>query len=80
MKRNIEIEFIQPGKPIQNAYIESFNTRFRHEGLNEELFMDLEDAQKKIEAWRRVYNEKRPHSALEMKTPKEFEDEFEEEN
>jgi putative transposase len=76
-KRNIEIEFIEPGKPIQNAYIESFNSRFRHECLNEELFQDLEDARRKIERWRRVYNEKRPHSSLGMKTPKEFEEEFE---
>ena len=77
IRRNIEIEFIEPGKPIQNAYIESFNSRFRHECLNEELFFDLEDARRKIERWRRVYNEKRPHSSLGMKTPKEFEEEFE---
>ena len=76
-RRNIEIEFIEPGKPIQNAYIESFNSRFRNECLNEELFFDLEDARRKIERWRRVYNEKRPHSSLGMKTPKEFEEEFE---
>ena len=78
--RNIEIEFIEPGKPIQNAYVESFNSRFRHECLNEELFFDLDDARKKIERWRRVYNEKRPHGSLGMKTPKEFEEEFEEQN
>jgi len=77
IKRNIEIEFIEPGKPIQNAYIESFNSRFRQECLNEELFLDLEDARRKIERWRRQYNEKRPHSSLGMKTPKEFEEEFE---
>jgi putative transposase len=53
-RRNIEIEFIEPGKPIQNAYIESFNSRFRNECLNEELFFDLEDARRKIERWRRV--------------------------
>lgn len=79
-RRNIEIEFIEPGKPIQNAYVESFNSRFRHECLNEELFLDLEDARRKIERWRRVYNEKRPHSSLGMKTPKEFEEEFEQQN
>lgn len=77
MRRNIEIEFIEPGKPIQNAFIESFNSRFRHECLNGELFFDLEDARKKIEHWRRIYNEKRPHSSLGMKTPEEFEEEFE---
>jgi putative transposase len=75
-RRNIEIEFIEPGKPIQNAYVESFNSRFRDECLNEELFADLEDAKKKIERWRKLYNEKRPHSALGMKTPKQFEEEF----
>lgn len=75
-RREIEIEFIEPGKPIQNAFIESFNSRFRDECLNEEIFLDLEDAKKKIEKWRRFYNEKRPHSSLGMKTPKQFEEEF----
>ena len=72
----IEIEFIQPGKPNQNAFIESFNSRLREEHLNEELFMDLSDAKKKIEKWRRYYNEERPHTSLRMKTPVEFEDEL----
>lgn len=80
IRRNIEIEFIEPGKPIQNAYIESFNSRFRHECLNAEMFHDLDDARRKIERWRRVYNEKRPHSSLGMKTPKEFEEEFEQQS
>lgn len=75
-KRGIEVEYIQPGKPIQNAFIESFNARFRDECLNEEVFRDLEEAQRKIEKWRRYYNEKRPHSSLDFKTPKQFEDEF----
>ena len=74
--RGIEIEYIEPGKPIQNAYIESFNSRFRDECLNEEVFIDLEDAKKKIERWRREYNQSRPHSALGMKTPNEYEEEF----
>lgn len=72
----IEIEYIQPGKPIQNAFIESFNSRFRDECLNEELFHDLADAKRKIEKWRRYYNEERPHSSIGMKTPKDFEREF----
>jgi putative transposase len=76
-KQNIAIEYTQPGKPVQNAYIESFNSRFRDECLNEELFHDLNDAKKKIEKWRRFYNEERPHSSIGMKTPKAFEDEFE---
>lgn len=72
-QKGIEIEYIQPGKPIQNAYIESFNSRLREECLNEHAFRDLEHAQKKIEAWRRYYNEERPHSALDMQTPVDFE-------
>ena len=75
-KNNIAIEYIQPGKPIQNAYAESFNSRFRDECLNEELFHDLADAQKKIEKWRRYDNEERPHSSIGMKTPLDFESEF----
>lgn len=75
-KRKIEIEYIEPGKPIQNAFVESFNSRFRDECLNEELFSDLEEARSKIERWRRHYNEDRPHSSIGMKTPNEFEDEF----
>lgn len=75
-RQGIEIEYIEPGKPIQNAYIESFNSRLRDECLNEEIFLDLEDAKKKIEKWRRYYNEKRPHTALDFKTPKQFEEEF----
>lgn len=74
--KKIEIEFIQPGKPNQNAFIESFNSRLREEHLNEELFMDLDDAKRKIERWRRYYNEERPHTSLKFKTPKEFENEF----
>ena len=75
-RRDIEIEYIDPGKPIQNAYIESFNSRIRDECLNEEIFLDLEDAKKKIEKWRRYYNERRPHTSLEMKTPLQFDEEF----
>ncbi len=75
-RRGIEIEYIEPGKPIQNAYIESFNSRLRDECLNEEIFLDLADAKKKIEKWRRYYNEKRPHTSLNFKTPKQFEEEF----
>lgn len=74
--REIEIEYIDPGKPIQNAYIESFNGRFRDEFLNEELFRDEDDAQAKANKWRKYYNNERPHTALNFKTPKQFEDEF----
>ena len=76
LKNKIEIEYIQPGKPIQNAFIESFNSRLRDECLNEELFHDLADAKRKIEKWRRYYNEERPHSSIGMKTPEAFEEEF----
>ena len=75
-RRKIEIEYIEPGKPIQNAFVESFNSRIRDECLNEELFLDLADAKKKIERWRKSYNERRPHSSIGMKTPKQFEEEF----
>lgn len=64
--------YIEPGKPIQNAFIESFNGKLRDECLNENWFSSLEEAQKIIEGWRRDYNEKRPHTALGGLTPAEF--------
>ena len=63
-ERKVEIDFSRPGKPTDNATIESFNGRLRQECLNEHWFMSLEDAQHKIEAWRRHYNESCPLSAL----------------
>lgn len=70
---NIEHDFITPGKPNENAFIESFNSRFRDECLNEHVFRNLEDARRKIEDWRTEdYNELHPHSSLGMKTPNEF--------
>ncbi len=68
----IEHEFITPGKPNENAYIESFNSRFRDECLNEHVFRDLADAKRKIEDWRKEYNELHPHSSLGMSSPQEF--------
>lgn len=68
----IEHEPITPGKPNENAYIESFNSRFRDECLNEHVFRDLSDAKRKIEDWRKEYNEHHPHSSLGMKTPSAF--------
>jgi hypothetical protein len=62
----------RPGKPTDNAYIESFNGRFRQECLNEHWFLSLDDAQDKVEAWRRDYNEERPHSALGNATPEGY--------
>ena len=64
--------FIRPGKPIENAYVESFNGKFRDECLNEHWFVSLADAQAQIEAWRVDYNTVRPHSALADQTPHEF--------
>lgn len=75
-RRKISIDYIDPGKPNQNAYIESFNSRLRDEHLTEEVFLDLDDAKNKLETWRKDYNQSRPHSALGMKTPNQFEEEF----
>lgn len=58
---------------MQNAFIQSFNSRFRDECLNENVFLDLADAKKKIERWRKYYNEQRPHTSLNMKTQVEYE-------
>jgi putative transposase len=68
----VEQHFIQPGKPMQNGYIESFNGKFRDECLNENWFVSVSDARQIIEQWRRHYNQERPHSALGYRTPEEF--------
>ena len=62
-EHGVELDFSRPGKPTDNAKVESFNGHFREECLNEHWFLSLEDAKGKIEAWRRYYNEDRPHSA-----------------
>ncbi len=62
--RGIEIDFIHPGRPVENGFIESFNGRLRDECLNANWFLSLDDAKKAVEAWRRDYNEVRPHSSL----------------
>ena len=64
--------YIQPGSPWENAYIESFNGRFRDECLNMEVFKNGDEAREVIEAWRHEYNERRPHSSLNYHTPAEF--------
>lgn len=71
-EKGIKLQFIRPGKPVDNAFVESFNGRFRDECLNENLFFDVRDAQQKIEAWRQDYNRVRPHSSLGDMTPEEF--------
>ncbi len=71
-QRGIRLDFIRPGKPVENAHIESFNGKFRDECLNENWFISLDDARQKIEAYRVDYNEVRPHSSLDNLTPMEF--------
>ncbi len=67
--RNVMLRLIEPGKPNQNAYIESFNGRLRDECLNEHWFLNLAHARTLIETWRREYNEERPKKALGGLTP-----------
>lgn len=71
-ERKIRIIYIQPGRPMQNGYVESFNGRFRDECLNANWFSTMADARQKIEAWRQDYNEERPHSSLGYRAPQEF--------
>lgn len=68
----VRLQFIEPGKPIQNAFIESFNSRLREECLNEQVFLSLDDARRKIGHWRNQYNRGRPHSSLGYLAPEEF--------
>jgi putative transposase len=68
----ITLAFIEPGRPVQNAFTESFNGRFRDECLNEHWFLDLPDAEAAIEAWRLDYNAVRSHGQLGGRTPDEF--------
>src|SRR3954470_21344315 len=70
--RGVTLRFIRPGKPIENAYVESFNGKFRDECLNEHWFVTLADAKATIEAWRVDYNAVRPHSSLAGRTPTQF--------
>ena len=70
--RGVQLSFIRPGKPNENAYIESFNGKFRDECLNEHWFISLAHARSIIEAWRIEYNTERPHSSLGNRTPQEF--------
>lgn len=70
--RGIALNHIQPGKPMQNGHVESFNGRLRDECLNASWFLNLADARRKIETWRLEYNADRPHSSLAYRTPAEF--------
>jgi putative transposase len=71
-ERKIQLIHIQPGRPMQNGHIESFNGRLRDECLNANWFHNLADARAKIRAWRDEYNGERPHSSLGYRTPNEF--------
>lgn len=71
-EKGVRLDFIRPGKPNENAFIESFNGRLREECLNDNQFLTLVEAQTIVEAWRKDYNEERPHSSLGGLTPKEF--------
>jgi hypothetical protein len=71
-QHGVRLEFIRPGKPTDNGYIESFNGRLRDECLNVETFFDLSDVREKLERWRLDYNQVRPHSALADRSPEEF--------
>lgn len=68
----VKLDFSRPGKPTDNALIESFNGKFRQECLNQHWFLSLEDAQAHVNSWREDYNRRRPHSSLGDRTPAEF--------
>jgi putative transposase len=71
-KSNVKLDFITPGKPVENAYIESFNGKFREECLNDNWFWSISHARDIVEIWRIDYNKERPHSSLNNLTPDEF--------
>jgi putative transposase len=71
-RKDVKLNFIRPGKPVENAYIESFIGRLRDECLNENWFISLKDARDIIERWRIDYNEDRPHTSLGGLSPLEY--------
>lgn len=75
-RTGLKLHFIEPGKPQQNAYIESFNGKFRDECLNEHWFVSMRHARGTIADWCQEYNNDRPHSSLGYLTPKQFADSF----
>ena len=75
-RQQLHLRFIEPGKPQQNAYIESFNGKFRDECLNEHWFLSMRHARQVIAAWRQEYNDERPHSSLGYLTPNKFAESF----
>ena len=68
---DVRLDFIRPGKPVENAFIESFNGRLRDECLNSHVFATVADAQRVLDTWRADYNGVRPHNALGDRTPEE---------
>lgn len=76
-ERGVRLRFIEPGKPVQNAFVESFQGRLRDECLDRHWFVSLRDARHIVEAWRQDYNRARPHSALGYRPPEEFRQAFE---
>ena len=72
-ERGVKLYFIQPGKPVQNAFAESLNGKFREECLNQSWFTSLDHARREVAAWREDYNTCRPHSSLGGMTPEEYE-------
>ena len=75
-QNGMKIDFSRPGKPTDNAFVESFNATFRAECLNAHWFGTLAEAKRLIEAWRQEYNESRPHRSLSDRTPTEFASEY----
>ena len=71
-QHKLRIDFSRPGKPTDNAHVESFNVMLRRECLNAHWFESLHEAKERIETWRQEYNESRPHRALQDRTPEEF--------
>ena len=71
-QQGIGLHYIDPGKPVQNAFVESFNGRVRDECLNTQWFTSLWDARRQVERWRRDYNRVRPHSSLSYRTPRAY--------
>ena len=71
-QHGVQLDFIRPGRPVENSYIESFNGRLRDECLNMEVFFTIADVREKLERWREDYNQVRPHSALKDQSPQTF--------
>jgi putative transposase len=71
-ENGVKLDFSRPGKPTDNAFIESFNGRLREECLNQHWFTSMEDAKQTIEGWRQAYNRRRPHSSLGYLSPAEY--------